>query len=90
MDELEAEARRRAVQGVRQPVFHQGKVVGHIRKYSDLLLIFLLKHRRPEIFADKAMVAVGAAAQAQQADLSNVPADRLKKMREWMTEARSR
>ena len=42
-DALVAEARRRATQGVEEPVYYQGEVVGTIRKYSDTLLIFLLK-----------------------------------------------
>ena len=49
---LEAEARRRAAIGVDEPVFYKGKVVGHIRKYSDNLLMFLLKAHWPEKFRE--------------------------------------
>lgn len=42
-DVLEAEARRRAVEGTQEPVFYQGVKVDTVRKYSDLLLIFLMK-----------------------------------------------
>ena len=42
-DVLEAEARRRAAEGTQEPVFYQGEEIGSVRKYSDLLLIFLLK-----------------------------------------------
>ena len=42
-DVLEAEARRRAAKGILEPVFYQGEKVGTVRKYSDLLLIFLMK-----------------------------------------------
>jgi hypothetical protein len=52
VDSLEAEARRRAVQGIEKPVYHKGAVVGTIREYSDRLLIFLLKANRPEKFRD--------------------------------------
>ncbi|HRW52646.1 MAG TPA: hypothetical protein P5081_07145, partial [Phycisphaerae bacterium] len=45
---LEMEAHRRAVKGVKEPVYHQGKVVGHVRKYSDALLTTLLKGANPE------------------------------------------
>ncbi len=45
---------RRAVEGVIKPVFHQGKRVGTLRVYSDSLLMFLLRARRPEKFADRA------------------------------------
>ena len=50
---LEAEARRRAAIGVDEPVFYKGQVVGQIRKYSDNLLMFLLKAHWPEKFRDK-------------------------------------
>ena len=42
-DGLEAEARRRAFEGVEEPVFHQGVRIATVRKYSDTLLIVLLK-----------------------------------------------
>src|SRR5690348_7167498 len=46
-DALEAEVRRRAVDGYDEPVFYQGKPVGAVRKFSDLLLIFLTKKANP-------------------------------------------
>ena len=49
---LEAEARRRAAVGVDEPVYYKGQIVGHIRKYSDNLLMFLLKAHWPEKFRD--------------------------------------
>lgn len=45
---LEHEARRRAYQGVDDPVFYQGVEVAKVRKYSDTLLMFLLNGLRPE------------------------------------------
>ncbi len=55
-DLLEAEARRRAVEGVRteMPVLYRGRVIQTVieTKYSDTLLIFLLKARAPERFRD--------------------------------------
>ena len=59
-DVLEAEARHRAVEGVEQPHFHQGQVTGHVRKYSDSLLMFLLKAHRPEKYRDRSVDAKGA------------------------------
>lgn len=56
-DTLEAEARRRAVEGVLEPVYQGGKVVGHIRRFSDTLLIFLLKARNPHRFCDRVRAA---------------------------------
>lgn len=52
-DQLEYEARRRAVEGVQEPVYHRGKVVGYVNKYSDALLMFLLKAERRNKFAPK-------------------------------------
>lgn len=51
-EHLEIEARRRAVEGTEKPVFHKGEVCGTIREYSDTLLIFLLKGRKPEVYRD--------------------------------------
>jgi hypothetical protein len=48
VEHLEAEAHRRAVEGVEEPVFQGGKEVGRIRKFSDTLLIFILKARDPK------------------------------------------
>lgn len=44
---LEQEAARRAYHGVAEPVFYKGEQCGTIQKYSDTLLIFLLKARNP-------------------------------------------
>jgi hypothetical protein len=62
-DALEAEAWRRAVVGVQEPLVSGGKVVRDddgqpiaIRRYSDALMIALLKARRPERFKDRAVV----------------------------------
>lgn len=53
-DYLEAEARRRAVVGVEEPVgWYKGEPGGTVRKYSDTLLIFLLKGLRPEKFRER-------------------------------------
>ena len=50
---LEKEARRRAVEGIEVAVYHQGKKVGTQHKYSDVLLIFLLKGAMPERYRDR-------------------------------------
>ncbi len=50
---LEREAMRRASEGTLKPVFYQGKTCGEIREYSDTLLIFLLKARRPETYRER-------------------------------------
>ena len=58
---LEQEARRRAVDGVEEPVFWQGQVVGHVRKMSDTLLIFLLKAKRPAVYRENTRVELTGA-----------------------------
>ncbi len=60
VDHLEAEARHRAIDGVEQPHFHQGKVCGTVRKYSDALLMFLLRAHRPETYRDRTEARAGA------------------------------
>lgn len=55
-DLLEDEARRRAAEGTLKPVYQGGKLVGEIREYSDTLLIFLLKGKRPETYRDNVKV----------------------------------
>ena len=55
-DALESEARRRAVKGVRRPVYYKGKLIGYIRKYSDTLLIFLMKAARPDKYRDNVKI----------------------------------
>jgi hypothetical protein len=52
IDIMEAEARRRAIQGTERRVFYQGGEIDVVRDYSDVLLIFLLKAHRPERFRD--------------------------------------
>ena len=49
-DRLRSEARRRAVEGSEEPVYYQGVECGRIRKYSDTLLIFLMKGAMPQEF----------------------------------------
>jgi len=47
-DPLEAEAQRRAVEGVEKPIYRGSTLVGHMRDYSDSMLMFLLKAKYPE------------------------------------------
>jgi hypothetical protein len=67
-DRLEAEAWRRALEGVVNPVIKAGKpvldpVTGEavvIRRYSDPLLVMLLKGCKPDKFAVRGMQSVAA------------------------------
>lgn len=79
VDALEAEASRRAFEGILKPVYHAGKraidvqvdkdgkiirdVNGHavgvpaaIREYSDALLMFLLRGKRPRTYRDNVSI----------------------------------
>jgi len=58
-DPLEHEARRRAVDGVKKPVFYKGEEVAEVREYSDVLLMFLLKGYRPDRFNPGAKLSLG-------------------------------
>lgn len=57
---LEDEARRRAEEGVEEPVFHQGSQCGTVRKFSDTLLIFLLKAHDPKYREKTGLELTGA------------------------------
>lgn len=58
---MEAELFRRAVTGIDKPVYQGGKLVGVIREYSDTLLIFGLKARKPETYRENQRIEhVGA------------------------------
>ena len=47
-ESLIREVHRRAVKGVDEPVFFQGEICGHIRRYSDRLLELEVKRHVPE------------------------------------------
>jgi len=59
LDLLEGETRRRAMGEVQTPVYHRGEVVGHIPRYSDSLLMFLLRAHRPEKYRERYENRVG-------------------------------
>jgi len=50
VDKLALEARRRALDGIEEVRYFQGEPVGSIRKYSDQLLMFLLRAYDPDTF----------------------------------------
>jgi len=58
-DMIEEEARRRAVDGVLEPVFYMGEEIGAVRKYSDKLLSQLLKAYKPKKFNPGSKVSIG-------------------------------
>jgi hypothetical protein len=77
---LEAEAWRRAVEGVAEPLVSMGKLVRDendqpiaIRKYSDALMAVLLRAHKPEKYAERKQV---------EFDVSDRLADRLEAARQ--------
>ena len=68
-DSMEEEARRRAVDGVDEPVYQTGRLVGMKRVYSDTLLMFRMKAKRPQQYRDNA-----APQQIQYVDAAGRPA----------------
>jgi hypothetical protein len=78
------EARRRAIDGVEEPVFHRGKVVGHVNKFSDSLLTKLLEASDPERYGKRSNVAIeqnitiqGGSAKEKLASMLKVELDAL-------------
>lgn len=53
IEALQDEAVRRAFEGTVKPVFHQGKVVGKIKEYSDTLMVLLLKGNMPDKYKER-------------------------------------
>ena len=53
VDLLEAEARRRALEGVARPIYHGGVQCGSVQEYSDGILQFLLKSHRPHKYRER-------------------------------------
>jgi hypothetical protein len=82
-DVLEAEAWRRAVDGVTEPVAIAGQRE-EVQKYSDTLLIFLLKGNKPKKFRENLRHEVtganGGAIKIE--DLSKLPVEDLEKLRD--------
>jgi hypothetical protein len=57
---LEDEAVRRAKEGYDEPLFYQGQPTGYtIRRYSEGLLMMVLKGWRPERYRDKTVTHKG-------------------------------
>jgi len=56
IEALEGEAMRRAIEGVEEPVHYHGKRIDVITRYSDRLLMFLLRAHRPEKYREHVAV----------------------------------
>jgi len=57
-DCMEAEAIRRGVEGYKEAVYHQGKVVGWNTRYSDKMLEIMLKARKPDVFGNRTQMDI--------------------------------
>lgn len=83
-DILEDEARRRAIEGVQEPVFYQGKIVGHKSIYSDMLLLAMLKRHKG--YADNVNQTISDNREDQKAmaHLRNLPPEKLEQLMELL------
>lgn len=59
-DRILGEIRRRAIEGVDEPIFYKGQKVATVKRYSDVLLIFLAKGEMPDKFKDRNHVEMDA------------------------------
>ncbi|MFN3988942.1 MAG: hypothetical protein ACK4IS_01650 [Erythrobacter sp.] len=73
----------RALNGVEEPLYSYGKLVGTRRRYNDRLLMFILRNRAPERFADGAPRGLNA--------VGKMEAERCKKQwrSQWEAERRN-
>jgi hypothetical protein len=73
----------RALNGVEEPLYSYGKLVGTRRRYNDRLLMFILRNRAPERFAEGSPKALNAVGQMQ--------VERLKKQwrKDWEAERKT-
>lgn len=72
-EQMEQEAARRAYHGTCKPVYYKGVKCGFVREYSDTLMMFLLKGRKPEVYRDG--VEDSAARGSFVLNISVVPAE---------------
>lgn len=88
-DEMEREAFRRGVEGVDEPVFYKGERIGWIRNYSDTLLIFMLKARKPEKYRERVdhRHSGDGAAPSKGIDVSKLSLPEARKLRELLAKA---
>lgn len=89
-DALEDEARRRAVEGVDEPKFFMGRVCGNVRKYSDTLLVLLLKGAKPRIYRENVSAEISGPEGKPipvEVDLSGLTEDELIQLRQLAQKA---
>lgn len=84
---LEDEAKRRAFEGVEEPVFYQGDICGYKTQYSDNLLMFLLqgnnsKYKRKQEITGANGGPLAVLAQLDDEGLDEVIKQRLRELQE--------
>lgn len=87
---LEDEAKRRAFIGIDAPQYYKGERIEVIKKYSDLLLIFLLKAHDPEKYRERIDQKVTTDTTITDEDLTGLTAAELKNFKTLLTKARKR
>jgi hypothetical protein len=65
-DGMELAARQRAVSGVPEPQFYRGQEIGAVTRYSDQLLMFLLRAWRPEKYRERSEISMPGIERAAQ------------------------
>lgn len=80
VETMEAEARRRAIEGVEVPIYWQGARVGTKQQYSDTLMIFLLKGELPDKYKERAEQDVKHSGQINNTDLSKLSISELERI----------
>lgn len=87
VDKMEKEADRRAVDGVEEPIYQDGRLVGTKQRYSDTLLMFRLNGLRPEKYVRRQKTELTGAGGgpietvAKAEDLSALTLDELRELR---------
>ena len=77
-EKMEREAIRRGSEGFDKPVFQGGKQVGTITEYSDSLLQFMLKGRRPDKYSERHSIEhSGQVTKRVKLDLAKLSDDQL-------------
>lgn len=72
VDRLELEAWRRGVEGVDEPIVYKGVITGTVRRYSDELLILLLRAHRPEKYRETRRVKVSTVVREGEGPIAEV------------------
>ena len=87
-ERLEGEAYRRAVLGVEEPVFFEGRRVDTVRKYSDNLLSKLLEANDPRYSSRLKLTGEKGGPVEIKHDLTNLSDDDLEKLEALLSAAR--